>query len=74
MPLDKMKFDVVPRRTSIVLSRDVWVKGKGLPADGIRLFKEGDEVTLHTDNGSQWYLLGHYRGKAIRIATIPSSL
>ncbi len=61
-------------RQKVTLSRPVWVKGKGLPRNGVQLFGEGEEVTLESDNGSQWYLLGSYRGKGIRVATIPASL
>ena len=73
MPFATPKFDA-PRTTTLVLSRDIWVKGKGLPAAGICLFKEGEEVTLQTDNGAQWYLLGHWHGHEVRVATIPSTL
>lgn len=59
-----------PRRKNVVLERDVWVKGKGLPKNGVCLFREGTEVTIVTDNGAEWYILTRYKGKTIRIATI----
>lgn len=67
------KFDV-PQTKQVTLNRAVWVKGKGLPKDGICLFGEGERVTLQSDNGSDWYLLGHYKGKPIRVATMLATL
>lgn len=64
-----MMFDP-PQTKQITLSRPVFVKGKGLPKNGVCLFRDGEEVTAYTDNGSQWYLLGHYRGQEIKVATI----
>lgn len=63
-----------PRTRRVTLTRPVYVKGKGLPADGVCLFRDGEEVTLRTDNGREWYLLGSYQGQPIRVATIPSTL
>lgn len=60
----------LPTSKKITLSRPIWVKGKGMPKDGVQLFREGQEVTVQTDNGSEWYILGHYRGKIIKVATI----
>ena len=63
-----------PQTRQITLTRPVSVKGKGLPKNGVFLFSEGETVTAHTDNGHEWYLLGHYKGKSIRVATILSTL
>jgi hypothetical protein len=59
-----------PRTKTVTLSRPIWVKGKGLPADGVQLFREGEEVVAHTDNGASWYLVANYRGRTIKVATI----
>lgn len=73
MSIQQPKFDV-PRTRTVTLTRPVFVKGKGLPKDGVCLFSDGEEVQLHTDNGSSYYLLGSYKGQPIRVATIPSTL
>jgi hypothetical protein len=59
-----------PQTKKVTLTRPIWVKGKGLPKDGVPLFSEGEEVIAYTDNGAQWYLKGHYKGREIRVATI----
>jgi hypothetical protein len=63
-----------PRVRRVTLTRPVWVKGRGLPADGVQLFRAGEEATLVTDNGADWYLLGYHRGHELRVATLPSTL
>lgn len=63
------KFDA-PRTRKVILARPVFVSGRDLPRGGICLFREGEEVTAQTDNGAEWYLLGSYRGKSIKVATI----
>jgi len=65
---------VPPHSVKVILNRPVFVKGKGLPKDGIQLAGDGEEVTVYSDNGSAWYLQGHYKGKTIRIATCLHSL
>lgn len=59
-----------PQQKKITLTRPIWVKGKGMPKDGVQLFHEGEEVIAYTDNGSQWYLKAHYQGREIKVATI----
>ena len=59
----------LPIRKVIKLSRPIWVRGKGLPKAGAQLFREGQEVTVHTDNGAEWYIAGYYKGKQIKVAT-----
>lgn len=63
-----------PRTRQVTLTRPIFVKGEGLPKDGVCLFNAGETVTAQTDNGSQWYVLGTYRKKQIRVATILSTL
>lgn len=54
----------------VILDRDIWVKGKGLPKAGVCLFREGEEVLAESTNGAQWYLRTFYKGKEIKVATI----
>lgn len=63
-----------PQTRRMTLTRSIWVKGKGLPKDGKLMFREGEEVTVHTDNGAEWYLMTSLDGKEIRVATILSTL
>lgn len=63
-----------PQTRQITLTRPVSVKGKGLPKNGVFLFRDGETVTARTDNGRDWYLLGHYKGQTIKVATILSTL
>lgn len=56
-----------PRTKRHTLSRPIVVNGKGFPKDGVELFHCGEDVTIQTDNGHEWYVLGHYKGKGIRI-------
>lgn len=53
----------------ITLKRPIWVKGKGLPKNGICLFREGDIVEVIKEN-SQCFIIGSYKGKQIKVATI----
>lgn len=62
-----------PRSKKVELTRSVWVKGVGLPKDGICIGGPGVVVTVRTDNGADWYIQGWYRGRKLKIATIPSS-
>lgn len=60
-------------KRQVTLTRDVWVSGKGIPKGGVCLFTSGEVATIELI-GSQWFLLGSYKGKGIKVATIPSSL
>lgn len=59
-----------PQTKQVVLNHPIFVKGKGLPKDGVCLFREGETVTAYTDNGAEWYLMGHYKGQKLKIATL----
>lgn len=54
-----------------ILKYPIWVKGKGMPKDGVQLFREGEEVNLIKEN-SQYFMLAFYKGKQIKIATTRS--
>jgi hypothetical protein len=58
-------------KRTVVLTRPIWVKGKGLPKDGVMLHSEGEGVTVVREHG-QDFILSSYQGKPIRIATILS--
>lgn len=62
------------RCKKIVLRHPLFVKGKGLPKEGVQFFREGEEVTICSENGAEWFVKAFYKGRHIRIATIPSSL
>lgn len=63
-----------PQTKRVILSRPIFVKGKGLPKAGVCLFSEGEAVTARTENGAEWYLLGHYNKQTIKVAVLPSML
>ncbi len=63
-----------PQTRQVVLSRPIWVKGQGLPKEGLQMFTEGETATARTDNGHDWYLLAHHKGQPIRVATILPTL
>lgn len=53
----------------IILKNPIWVKGKGMPKNGICLFNAGETVKVIKEN-SQHFILGFYKGKPIKVATI----
>ena len=63
-----MRFDP-PQIRVVTATRPVWIKGKGLPKKGIQVIREGDRVTLHTDNGVEWYF--YYKG--VKVASLIST-
>lgn len=64
----------MPTTKQVVLSRPLFAKGKGLPKDGVCVASECETVTVETANGHEWFVVVHYKGKTLRIATILSTL
>lgn len=58
-----------PHSIRIALSRPIWVKGKGLPKEGVQLFHEGEEVKA-TFNGSHWTISTWHNSQTITIVVI----
>lgn len=58
----------------MTLKYPLWVKGKGMPKDGVCLFRQGEEVNLVSENGRDYYILAFYKGKQIRVATIVDAM
>lgn len=71
--IQQPKFDV-PQAKQLTLSRPIFVKGRGLPPDGVCLFNQGQIVTVETDNGANWYIRTTYRRREFRVAVMPSTL
>ena len=61
-------------KKTIVLTRPLFVKGKGLPKDGVCIAKEGEKVTLVSANGAEWYIQHAYKARVLLIASVPSTL
>jgi hypothetical protein len=53
----------------VTISRPIWVKGKGLPKNGVCLFNQSEKIKVIQRNGCD-LLLGNHRGKPIEVATI----
>lgn len=57
-----------------IITRNIWVKGVGLPKNGVQICKEGETVKLVSENGVEWYIPFYYKGIEGKIATVPNTL
>lgn len=59
---------------TITVRRPIFVKGKGLPKDGVCLANAGETVSVCSENGADWFVKLYYKGKRLKVATVPNSL